>query len=286
MATTQEHLLIKDIRDDVVILKDGSMAIVIKTSAVNFGLLSENEQYAIISSFAGMLNSLSFAIQIVIRSKRLDITKYLDSLEQARKKQPNQLLSQMIERYRAFIRETVRDNQVLDKQFFIVIPLSYIEIGLIKDREMNFKKAMTLLLPRKDHIIRQLSRTGLRADQLTGEELVKLFYDIYNEPAIAPVLTPEQVAQQQTPLTVPLPTPQQPIQRVAPQPAPVYQPQVAPGPVRPQVQPAARAYTPPQAAPQPQVRQTYQQQSSVANPQPFRRNPFVVEELADDYGTV
>src|SRR5579872_6145401 len=99
MASSQDFVPIADIKEDTLLLKDGSMAIVLETSAVNFGLLSENEQLAIISSFAGMLNSLSFAIQIVIRSKRLDISHYLNSLNDAKLKQKNPLLSQMIDHY-------------------------------------------------------------------------------------------------------------------------------------------------------------------------------------------
>lgn len=198
MATTQDHLQIKDIKDDVLILKDGGVAVVLETSAVNFGLLSENEQLAIITAFASLLNSLSFSIQIVIRSKRLDISSYLNLLAEAQAKQTNLLLSKMMSVYRQFIEKTVRENQVLDKQFFIIIPLSYLEIGLtLSNDEAHFKKALTILLPRRDHIIRQLWRTGLKASQLNTAQLINLFYDIYNPPVkteVAPEVQPANLS--------------------------------------------------------------------------------------------
>lgn len=270
MASTQDFVPIADVKKGVVLLKDGSMVVVLETSAVNFGLLSENEQLAIISSFAGMINSLSFAIQIVIRSKRLDISNYLDSLQEASLKQTNPLLSQLIGHYRNFIGETVRENEVLDKQFFIVIPLSYLELGLGKNKEENFKKALTLLLPRRDHVMRQLARCGLRSNQLEDEDLVSLFFDIYNPSFQTPIQKAAQAATPQTQQAAPakptVPQPQQPNVPIIPTqkpPAPVQ----APRPVTTQLQPQ-----PPKPTP---------------NTQPLRKtSPFVVEELPDDYGTL
>lgn len=181
MSTTQEHLSIKDIRDDIVLLKDGGGALVLQTSAVNFGLLSEREQIAIISAFAQMLNSLSFSIQIVVRSERLDITSYLTLLDQALKKQTNPLLAQIMRGYSNFIQATIKENEVLDKSFYIIIPLFRLELGISSSDEILERKIRTILLPRRDQILRQLGRIGLRANQLTGEKLLKLFYDIYNQ---------------------------------------------------------------------------------------------------------
>src|SRR3990167_10987094 len=99
MNTTQDHLLISDISDDIVLLKNGGGALILQVSAVNFGLLSAREQIAIIGSFAQMLNSLSFSIQIVIRSERLNINSYLKLLNKGLKTQTNPLLSKLIANY-------------------------------------------------------------------------------------------------------------------------------------------------------------------------------------------
>lgn len=180
MSTTQQHLLISDIKENILILKNGGGALVLQVSAVNFGLLSDREQLGIISSFAQMLNSLSFPIQIVIRSERLNINSYLKLLDKGQKAQTNPLLSKLIASYRQFIQTTIKENEVLDKKFYLVIPLFALELGLIASKQVLQQKIKTILLPRRDQIIRQINRVGLRANQLTNQELIELFYDIYN----------------------------------------------------------------------------------------------------------
>jgi hypothetical protein len=183
MASTQQFIPIEDIRDDLVFLKNGGVSLVISTSAVNFGLLFETEQISIIEAFAGLLNSLSFPIQIVISSKRLDVASYLTVLDEAMKKQVSPLLREMTMKYRGFVESIIKENNVLDKQFYVCINAPAIELGVLpKNAEDRTKKAMTLLMPRRDHLIRQLGRLGLKARQLNTVELVKLFYEIYNPP--------------------------------------------------------------------------------------------------------
>src|SRR3989344_7290362 len=101
-ATTQDFLGIEDIKNDLVLLSDGSCVLAIETTAVNFGLLSEKEQEALIFAYAGLLNSLSFPIQVYLRSKHKDISGYLKLLEVTESKQTNQLLKERIGKYREF----------------------------------------------------------------------------------------------------------------------------------------------------------------------------------------
>lgn len=259
MASTQDHLSIEDIKNDIAILKDGGMALVLETNAVNFGLLSENEQLAIISAFASLINSLSFPIQILIRSKRLDVTNYLQFLETAQKSQTNPLLSRMMNSYRSFIEKTVRENNVLDKQFFIIINVSALELGITKNVEGHFDKGITILLPRRDHIIRQLWRTGLRATQLNNEQLTRLFYDIYNPPN-------KLVLQQKIESAIKAVEAQQ-----IKQAAPVQQEPTSPQPIQ---------------IPKP-IQQPVQVLTNQIQPQTSNLIiPFVVEELPDDYTTI
>lgn len=180
MNTTQQHLSISDIKDDILLLKNGGGALVLQVSAVNFGLLSEQEQIAIISAFAQMLNSLSFSIQLVIFSERLNINSYLNLLDKAQQAQMNPLLSKMISSYRQFVQTTIKENNVLDKKFYVIIPLFSLELGLTASKVSLEQKIKTVLLPRRDQIIRQLNRVGLRAAQLSQQKLIELFYDIYN----------------------------------------------------------------------------------------------------------
>lgn len=194
MNTTQQHLLISDIKDDILVLKNGGGALVLQVSAVNFGLLSDREQIAIISAFAQMLNSLSFSIQIVIYSERLNITSYLKLLDKAKQAQLNPLLSTMITNYRQFIQATIKENDVLDKKFFLVIPLFALELGLTTSEQSLQQKIKTVLLPRRDQIIRQLNRVGLKATQLTNQKLIELFYDMYNGQFIENIPAPTSLS--------------------------------------------------------------------------------------------
>lgn len=193
-ASTQEHLDIEDIQDDLVILKDGGCCLVVVTTAINFGLLSEKEQEATIYAYAGLLNSLTFSIQIVIRSQQKDISAYLKLIEQAEAKETKAKIKEQIKKYYQFIQETVQKNKVLDKEFYLVIPMSALELGITKTltatftpkRGLPFEKTFILerakvnLYPKRDHLLRLLSRLGLKGRQLTNQELIQLFFNIYN----------------------------------------------------------------------------------------------------------
>ncbi len=218
MSTTQAHLAIADIQDDILLLKDGGGALVLQVSAVNFGLLSDREQGAIIYSFAQMLNSLSFSLQIVIHSERLNIASYLGVLDKAQKAQTNPLLSEMITEYKLFIQSLVKENEVLDKKFYAVIPLFSLELGLTASKASLEQKIKTVLLPRRDQIIRQLNRVGLKATQLSRQQLIEVFYNIYNgqveEPVSQPINPQDLAVKLKSPQPVEPPTievPQEPM---------------------------------------------------------------------------
>ncbi len=192
-ATTQSFLEIEDIIEDLVILKDGSCALVLETGAVNFGLLSKDEQEAIIYAFAAFLNSLSFPIQISILSKRMDISEYLNLITTEEQKQPSLKLKEKLRSYHQYILSLVKENTVLEKRFFIVIPFSSIELGVKgsgsavrKAKKLPYPKqyiidrAKTSLYPKRDHISRQLTRIGLKAVQLSTQKLISIFYELYN----------------------------------------------------------------------------------------------------------
>ncbi len=192
-ASTQDHLDILDIRDNIILLKNGNAVGVLQTNAVNFDLLSESEQDALIFAYASLLNSLSFPIQIVIRSKRMDISSYLEKLDEAREQQTNSRLQKQIVRYSEFVKDLIAKNNVLDKRFYIVIPFSELKIGSLAPTQILFgkkrvffdkwavlEKAKTQLGPKQDQITKQLGRIGIKAKVLNTQELVELFYDIYN----------------------------------------------------------------------------------------------------------
>jgi len=193
-ASSQAHLDIEDIQDNLVILKDGGCVLILATTAINFGLLSEKEQDATIYAYAALINSLTFSVQIVIRSQKKDVSGYLKLLEEAEAKEKKSEIKEQIQKYKGFISEIVTKNEVLDKKFYLAIPMTALELGakqalgsLAKPRkklpfpkDYILEKGKTNLYPKRDHLLKQLARLGLNARQLNTQELIKLFFEIYN----------------------------------------------------------------------------------------------------------
>lgn len=197
-SSTQEHLAFRDIADDLIVNKNGTVTMVIQTSAINFDLLAEYEQDNKIYAFAGLLNSLNFRIQILIRTKRIDITNYIDYLKNQKEKPMSEGLKKQLDIYTVFVQNLIVENDVLDKSFFIVIPYSpalqmpgsnLFDAKKNKEEQEKMEKMQTsqliekakiFLYPKRDHVLKQLSRMGLFGHQLTTKELITEFYTIYN----------------------------------------------------------------------------------------------------------
>jgi type IV secretory pathway VirB4 component len=203
-ATTQDHLDIEEIKNDLVVLRNGAVCAVLSTTAVNFDLLSEIEQDAIIASFSMLLNSITFPIQVVVRSKQLDITKYIEKIKRTEDKLTDPLLKHQAESYRKFVQDFIKNNEVLDKKFYVVIATggsTEHEVGsspfewMLKlfgthtrrvrvNVTQALEEAKTKLLPRVDHVMGEFNRIGVRSRMLTTQELVELYFDIYNPSSI------------------------------------------------------------------------------------------------------
>jgi hypothetical protein len=193
-APTQEHIPIADICEGMVLYKDGGAALIMESTSLNFGLLSEKEQEAVIAAYAALINSLSFSVQIVIRSQRKDITSYMKFLDEAKTKITNPKLAPLMDNYKQFIFESIKKKNVLGKKFYVVLPFSALELGVTKSflsvtkrkgplpfpKSYVVKKAKIVLFPRRDHLVRQAGRLGIKLRQLKNEELIDLFYTIYN----------------------------------------------------------------------------------------------------------
>jgi type IV secretory pathway VirB4 component len=185
-ATTQQFIEIEEIQDDVVLLKDYSAVLVIEISAVNFWLLSSEEQMSIIYAYGSLLNSLSFPLQILILSKKMNISNYLDYLDQRIEKTKDEILKTRLKGYKEFIKNIVKKNTVLEKRFFFVIPFSPLELGISGVNTSYLKKdyvlsrAKTSLYPKRDHLLRLLAKIGLSGRVLQKQELTELFYNLYN----------------------------------------------------------------------------------------------------------
>lgn len=195
-ASTQTFIEVEDVKDDILLLKDYSASIVIEIGAVNFWLLSQEEQASIIYAYGSLLNSLSFPVQILILSKKIDISSYIEYLDGKIKIQQNDLIRSRLSSYKEFIKNIVKKNTVLEKRFFFTVPFTPLELGVSGvnahglHKEYVISRAKTSLYPKRDHLLRLLAKVGLRATVLQKQELVDLYYNLYNPSATGRQLAP------------------------------------------------------------------------------------------------
>lgn len=193
---TQQRLYISELKQDVVVLKDGTLRAVLEVSSINFALKGEDEQQAIIQGYIGFLNTLDFEIQIVIQSRKLDIRNYLLSLEQLAKQQTNELLKMQTLDYRQYIEELVTLSEIMEKRFLVVVPYSpfskkrknwftraqeiIFPARVIKLADTKFVKYLKELDRRVSIVSSGLTSIGLQVSQLDTQRLIELYYQLYN----------------------------------------------------------------------------------------------------------
>ena len=193
---TQQFVDVEEIRDNVVILKSGGLRRVLMVSGINFELKSQEEQGVITYTYQGFLNTLDFSVQFVVHSRKLNIAVYLQKLKERQNEEPNELLKNQISEYVEFVRSFVEMNAVMAKTFFAVVPYDPIVIpsggkklldifklggkGKTTPLEQSMEQKITQLEQRTDQVINGLSQIGLRVVVLNREELIELFYNLYN----------------------------------------------------------------------------------------------------------
>jgi type IV secretory pathway VirB4 component len=191
--STQDFVPVRDIRDNVVILKNGQLCSILLASSINFALKSSDEQQAILSQFQAFLNTIDFSLQFYIQSRRLNIQPYLNQLQEREVLQDNDLMRIQLREYMEFIRTFISEVDVMSKNFFIVIPYTPSQIDFSSNISAVFgkKKDLTiedskfeenrLQLEQRASLIEQgLARIGVRTIPLQNEELVELYYHIFN----------------------------------------------------------------------------------------------------------
>ncbi len=196
--STQQFVDIEEIRDGTVILKSGSLRRVLMVTGINFELKSEDEQNAILGAYQNFLNSLDFSLQIVIHSRKLNIKGYLDNLSEMQENEKNDLLKDQISEYVEFVKSFVESNEIMSKNFFVVVPYDAINISEGTEKVMEaipffgkkkknasedaqtLEEKISQLDQRTDEVVAGLSAIGLRAVALMTEELIELFYNLYN----------------------------------------------------------------------------------------------------------
>ena len=204
-SSTQRYLPFSQIRENIIIMKDDSARLVLKCSTINFLLKNTDEQDSIIISFQRFLNSLDFPIQILVRSKKLDIDSYLNNLNDKALKQKNPLLQNQTYEYIEYLRKLIEVAQIMKKEFYIIIPFDENENKSVKDDSImwvfnafwqsingwqdllkirsqirNFNKMKKGLIARSNSIKTWLENVWLRADILDKQELVSFLTEYYN----------------------------------------------------------------------------------------------------------
>lgn len=198
--STQEFVPIKEVRDGVIVLKDGSLRLILMVSSLNIALKSEDEQMALLLQFQNVLNSLDFSVQIFVQSRRLDIRPYLALLETRLHEQLDDLLKIQTKEYVDFIKNLTETSNIMTKNFFIVVPYSAAAIGGVgsvkfplglgggarspdekkRDSMEEFEESRTQLDQRASVVAQGMSSMGLRVVELGTEEVIELFYKLFN----------------------------------------------------------------------------------------------------------
>ena len=192
MASTQEFLPISEIKEGVVKMKNGSLRAIVIVSSVNFQLKSEREKDAMISSYQGFLNALNFPIQIMTQSRKTQLDDYLNKLREKSETENNALLKAQIDQYILFVGGLIEEANVMDKRFYVVVPYyptgaeQVEQVSLIKKLfgtkapVIDFETQKMELMQRVELVVGGLSAVGLRCVVLDTEELIELFYSVYN----------------------------------------------------------------------------------------------------------
>jgi type IV secretory pathway VirB4 component len=215
-TSTQASLLISEIKDGVVIMRDGSLRAVVLVSAINFDLMSQQEQNSAEYAYQGFLNSLHFDIQIVIKSQKIDLDSYLEGLSKRLEDQTNPLLADLMEDYIANIKGLLDEVNIMDKQFFVVVPQFPVANvtkdniisgltkifkpqGVVTIGQAEFEAAKTELSQRVQLVTSGLTQMGLRTIPLNTQELIDMYYTAYN-PDVAANQKLIDASQLQTPV--------------------------------------------------------------------------------------
>lgn len=188
--STQDFLEFDQIKEGIIILKNKGLRAVLMVSSLNFALKSVDEQNAILYQFQNFLNSLDFSCQILIHSRRLNITGYLDKLGEIEKKEKDELLQLQIAEYRKFIDQIMRGGSVMQKTFYVVVPFSIMEAQMLGEKkkipkiptltEEQFQRCKTQLFQRVEFVILGLRASGLEAVPLNTFELAELFWSLHH----------------------------------------------------------------------------------------------------------
>lgn len=195
-SSTQQHLGIAEIKDNTVVMRDGTLRAVLLVSSINFALKSEDEQNAVIDAYARFLNNIGFTLQIVIQSRELDIDNYLQYLKEKERAQTNKLLKIQTADYMEYIKELISLGKIMNKRFYVVVPYNpltdkhksfFSQLGealrpatTIKLKDKTFRNYQEMLQRRVDSVTGGLESLGVAVARLDTQSLIELYYKTYN----------------------------------------------------------------------------------------------------------
>ena len=216
ITSTQQFLELDAIKEGVVVLKNKSLRGIMMVSSINFALISDEEQTAIIYQFQRFLNSLDFSLQIFIQSRRLNMTGYLDKLKEIEQRQTNDLLRVQTAEYRKFIGEIISSGSIMNKSFYVVVPFQIVTVagmssqgknktkrpaGAVESETANadeqFGRAKSQLWQRMEFVALGLRRCGVQCVPLNSLELIEFFWGLHHptesESGYYPQIPPELI---------------------------------------------------------------------------------------------
>lgn len=198
-SPSQKFVPVRDIRDNVVVLKNGQMNMVLLATSINFALKSTDEQTAILRQFQSFLNTIDFSMQIYVQSRRLDINPYIEQLAAREGDQYNDLMRIQLREYMNFVQTFVKEVDIMSKNFFVVVPYTPVNTNIksnlssilagktpeVTIDESSFVEHRTQLEQRVSVVEQGLNRMGVRTVALNDEALVEMYYHIFNPGDIA-----------------------------------------------------------------------------------------------------
>lgn len=194
--STQSFLKLSEIKNDCVVMEDGTLRAILNVSSTNFDLKSQEEQNSIIFSYQRFLNSLEFPVQILMQSRKMEVSGYIDKLKKIAEKQTNELLRVQTQEYIEFISRLIENASIMNKNFYVIVPLGesifpaaagflsrLLGNGKAKEageRIANFERAAEKLNLRVNAVQGNLNGAGVRAERLNTEQIMQLYYNSYN----------------------------------------------------------------------------------------------------------
>ena len=172
-SSSRQQIAIKGVRDGILILPGNQYRAVLEVSSLNFELKSEEEQDAIIDTYESFLNSVGSSLQILIRTREIDMDKYLEELNERLHGETEKVYKRQLKNYDEFIRSLITTNKILTRHFYLIVPYT-------ATSKTDFELVQEQLNLKLDVVAKGMTRLGMHTKELSSLEVLDLFYSFYN----------------------------------------------------------------------------------------------------------